>query len=537
MDAMIRKIFPLPLGAMIALCGLAALPSTQSTQAAGVEIETVDDQLRITIDSEHFADYHYQDVSRPFLFPVIGPDGLQVTRNWPIRPGEDEQEDHPHHRSLWYAHGDINGVDFWSESPTAGTTEHVEFVEVSSGADQGTISSRNRLVSKDGKVIATDLRTIQIHNRKHDRLIDFEITVIASEGPLTFGDTKEGSMAIRLAETMRLSHNKFNKGKQTGHIVNSAGQNDNNTWGKRASWVDYYGPVDGKTVGVAIFDHPDNPRHPTWWHVRNYGLFAANPFGVHDFEKMPPGTGDLEVPEGEAVTWRYRFYIHRGDTKQAKVAKQYREYAGTDGYQLLYQQDFPNDSALQGFAMTDPNAWRITQTDQGGVLELVQQSKYQPPVRSPVNIAMISERAFGDFILECDLMQTGREYGHRDMCLFFGIQSPSQFYYTHIATAADDHAHNIFVVKDAPRTKIAKETTKGVDWGLNVWHHVRLERRNGVIKVYFDDLTKPIMKAEDKTFGAGFIGFGSFDDTGMIKNIRIWGPEAEKREASFFKRL
>jgi hypothetical protein len=152
--------------------------------------------------------------------------------------------------------------------------------------------------------------------------MDFEVTVHASHGRLTFGDTKEGSMAIRLASTMRL------EGKVgQGHIINSAGDKDGTTWGKRAAWCDYYGPVDGEVVGVAIFDHPDNPRHPTWWHVRGYGLFAANPFGVSYFEKKPKGTGDLVVPAGESVTFKWRFYFHKGDEKAGNVAEHYREYA------------------------------------------------------------------------------------------------------------------------------------------------------------------------------------------------------------------
>jgi hypothetical protein len=157
-------------------------------------------------------------------------------------------------------------------------------------------------------------------------------------------------------------------------------------------------------------------------------------------------------------------------------------------------------------------------------------------VRSPVNIALISGQTFGDFVLDVDLIQTGKEYGHRDMCLFFGFQNPTNFYYAHIATAADKNAHNVFLVKNAPRTNIAKETTKGVNWGLGVWHKVRLERKlsDGSIKVYFDDLTKPIMVAEDKSFGAGHVGFGSFDDTGMIDNIRIWSPNAEPKKAQAF---
>ena len=131
-------------------------------------------------------------------------------------------------------------------------------------------------------------------------------------------------MAIRLAPTMRL---KGNVGK--GHILNSEGDKDKSTWGKRAAWCDYYGPVEGKTVGVAIFDHPKNPKHPTWWHVRDYGLFAANPFGVHNFEGGKKGIGDIVIEAGKSLTFKYRFYFHKGDSKQAQVAKNYREYAAT----------------------------------------------------------------------------------------------------------------------------------------------------------------------------------------------------------------
>jgi hypothetical protein len=157
---------------------------------------------------------------------------------------------------------------------------------------------------------------------EHQRMFDFEITLRPSDGDLTFGDTKEGTMAVRLAETMRL------QGKVGhGHIVNSEGIRDDQTWGKKADWCDYYGPVEGKIVGMAIFDHPENPRHPTWWHVRDYGLFAANPFGKHDFEKLPDKTaGNLVVPAGKTITFRYRFYLHEGDAEQGGVAEKYREY-------------------------------------------------------------------------------------------------------------------------------------------------------------------------------------------------------------------
>jgi hypothetical protein len=206
------------------------------------------------------------------------------------------------------------------------------------------------------------------------------------------------------------------------------------------------------------------------------------------------------------------------------------------GYKLLYEQKFDAPESVQQFRMTDSTAWKYAKEEEGGSLELAAQSKYKPEVRSPVNIALIKDKMFGDFVLEAELIQTGREYGHRDMCLFFGFQNPKQFYYAHMATKADPNAHNIFIVNNEPRKNIAKTTTGGVNWGLNIWHKVRLERKvsEGTIKVYFDDMTIPIMTAEDKTFGAGWIGFGSFDDTGKVDNIRIWGPGLEDAKAVGF---
>jgi hypothetical protein len=220
------------------------------------------------------------------------------------------------------------------------------------------------------------------------------------------------------------------------------------------------------------------------------------------------------------------------------VAVQPFAFGGEDhipkGYKLLYEQTFESPESMKDFVMTDAKAWKYAKEEKGGALELAAQSDYKPEVRSPVNIALIKDKVFGDFILEADLVQTGKEYGHRDMCLFFGFQNPKQFYYTHMATKADPNAHNVFIVNNEPRKNFAKTTTPGVNWGLNIWHKVRLERKieDGTIKVYFDDMTIPIMVAEDKSFGPGFVGFGSFDDTGKVDNIRIWAPTVEEGKAA-----
>jgi hypothetical protein len=208
------------------------------------------------------------------------------------------------------------------------------------------------------------------------------------------------------------------------------------------------------------------------------------------------------------------------------------------GYKLLYEQNFTKPDALKDFAFTDPSAWRLAKEKDKPALELHKQSAYKPEHRSPLNIALIADKVFGDFVLEVELLSTKKPYGHQDMCLFFGFTGSAQYYYNHIAVAADPNAHNVFIVNGAPRKNFAKETTKGIIWGEREWHKIRAERdaKAGTYKVFFDDMTKPLMLAEDKTFLKGHIGFGSFDDVGMVTNIKIWGPGAETKKTEFFKR-
>jgi hypothetical protein len=293
---------------------------TAVAAADGVVLKDAGGKVRVEIGGELFTEYHYQDVARPYLYPLIGPGGAGMTRNWPMQPATNEPTDHVHHKGLWYAHGSVNGVDCWSEQKAFGKTVHEKFLELGGGV----IRERCNWVDHEGKVLCSDERTLRFQAQPDVRIVDFAITLIASQGPVTFGDTKEGSMAIRLPATLSVK----GKGAQ-GHIVTSAGQRDAAAWGTAAEWVDYHGPVDGKVVGVAIFDAPQNPRHPTTWHVRDYGLFAANPFGLHDFKKgEPKGAGDLKLAAGERATFRYRFVFHTGDEQAGKVAERYREFAG-----------------------------------------------------------------------------------------------------------------------------------------------------------------------------------------------------------------
>jgi len=312
--------------AKTALAVLFASASLNLLAAAGegVKLSQLQDRVKVEIDGQLFTEYYFADVPRPFCYPIMGPGDVAMTRNWPMKTVEGEEQDHKHHRSLWFTHGAVNGQDFWSEDPKAGKIVHDKFLQVESGKDTGILRTANKWTSAGGELICTDERTLRFYRPGADsaRILDFQVTIKTASGDLVFGDTKEGSMGIRLAETMRL------KGKVgKGHIENSAGVKDNDTWGKRAEWCDYYGPAEGKLVGVAIFDHPTNPRHPTWWHVRDYGLFAANPFGKHDFEKLSDKTaGDLKVPAGQSITFKYRFVFHEGETSSAKLPEKYQDY-------------------------------------------------------------------------------------------------------------------------------------------------------------------------------------------------------------------
>ncbi|HOQ32621.1 MAG TPA: hypothetical protein PLA12_08925 [Candidatus Hydrogenedens sp.] len=193
-----------------------------------------------------------------------------------------------------------------------------------------------------------------------------------------------------------------------------------------------------------------------------------------------------------------------------------------DGNKPIFEENFEQGS--QHWEMTDSNAWTVSKDDKGNhLLCLTGPSKYEPAVRSPKSIALIKDVEFEDFTLTVRAKQTGKEYGHRDLCFFFGYQDPTHFYYVHIATKADDHAHSIFLVNNEPRVSIAKERTKGADWAQD-FHQITIVRdtKTGKIEVYYDDMEKPIMATEDKTFVKGKIGLGSFDDTGCFDDLKIW---------------
>ncbi len=300
--------------------------------AANVSFQKSDGHIAVNIDGKPFTTFYFgPDAPKPYLHPLRAADGTIVTRLYPVEnvPGEDH--DHPHHRGLWFTHGDVNGLNFWANEPSQPgppppgkiVLRKIDKVDDASG----TIHAIFDWEAPDGKLVLTEDRTMVFGGDAQRRLIDFDVTFTAGSEPVKFGDTKEGMFAMRLATPLEEPHPRSKGPERTGKIVNAEGKTgEANTWGKRSPWVDYSGKLNGKPVGVAIFDNPANPKYPTYWHVRSYGLFAANIFGEHDFYGDKTRDGSVTVAPGKALHFRYRVVIHEGDTQAAGIAKLYKEY-------------------------------------------------------------------------------------------------------------------------------------------------------------------------------------------------------------------
>ena len=264
--------------------------------------------------------YHSDLAAKPYFFPLIGPTGELYTRSYPMTVLPEEDHDHPHQRSCWFTFGKVNGVDFWlGRKPGFGTIKETGRTLVVAGPIVGRMTTTNDWRAADDRRFCVDERTVTFYRTKTARIIDFDFRIVASDGPVTFGDTKEGMFGIRVASTMDVNR------KRGGRITNAEGLTDEKAWGKPSPWVDYVGPVKDKIVGIAVINHPQSFRYPTTWHVRTYGLFAANPFGWHDFGMKK--SGEHTVPAGESIHFRYRVILHKGDTASAHIPPALQAYS------------------------------------------------------------------------------------------------------------------------------------------------------------------------------------------------------------------
>lgn len=299
----------------VVLQGCASPPVTLTWEQQGVQVFG---------RGEPFATVHYDVTPRPYIWPVFAPGQVPMTRNHPMAERAGEQPDHPHHQSLWFAHGNVNGFDFWHGKGHRERMVLTAFESKSGQDDFGSVQCDYSWVTDDEQQVVLETRLMRFHDLGDVRMIDVFVRFEGVAGGVRFGDTKEGSFAMRVHPALRVD------GKvATGDLRNSEGDHGKAAWGKRARWIADEGVVDGQQVGVAIFDHPKNLRHPTWWHARNYGLLAANPFGVHDFERKPKGTGDFVLKEGDTLQLSYRIVLYASKWDDARIEAAYEEWAGS----------------------------------------------------------------------------------------------------------------------------------------------------------------------------------------------------------------
>jgi hypothetical protein len=292
----------------------------------GVRVEDLGGTLRFAVGGSDFTTYNYgAEVVRPYFYPLQAAPGVGITRNWPmVLDAKNETDDHPHHKGLYTAQGAVNGVDNWGEGEGHGYQVHSEFERIFEGSVAGGFIERLVWTDKDKKPNLAEERSVAVSNTPAGlRIIDYEVSLIAEFGDVTLGDTKEGGLlSIRVAPTMDGLRS------DGGTILNGfGGVGEAETWGKRAPWCDYSGPVQGDWCGICMMDHPSNPRHPTYWHVRDYGLMTANCFGVHDFTADPKNTQDLLISAGDSLTWRYRALVHAGRGEFGQLTRSYHDFA------------------------------------------------------------------------------------------------------------------------------------------------------------------------------------------------------------------
>lgn len=325
---------------------IAAEEGTATVGKDGIEFKSGS-----TVVAKYATDPKY---SKPFLYPVLAPDGTGVTRGWPVEkglPGE-ATTDHVHHKSVWFCHGDVipegvelktkttdkhgKGVDFWSEvKDKDGKPRHGQMTVVKVGEPKKvpggvSVETQNEWLTPDGEKILDETRVITFTETSEGRLFVFDVTLKATACPITFGDTKEGSFGIRVHDELRPAAKDGATVTTAEGKALAAPQKDNlSIWGEPSPWIDYSGKVSGKAVGIAVFDGPSNPK--AYWHVRAYGLNGANPFG-RDGSGFPSQKGKsdfVKIEKGGELKLKYGVYAHTGDVKTGKVAEAFEAFKTT----------------------------------------------------------------------------------------------------------------------------------------------------------------------------------------------------------------
>lgn len=332
--------------AILSSCQKKISSQSSSSNQHVIQLKNLPDQKRVdvNIDGQLFTAYQYpDDVAKPILYPLLTASGKSLTRGYPIDPRPGERVDHPHHVGHWLNYGNVNGLDFWNNSQAIaaekkhryGTIEHQGITAAKTEKGKALLTVSAVWKAPAGEMLLDETTQFIFSVKDGVRIIERMTTLTAKDSEVSFKDNKEGMFGIRVTRALEFPTDKpqflvgadgkpntektVNNEGVSGNYLSSEGLEGSGVWGTRARWMKLYGEVEGESASITIVDHPSNPGYPTYWHARDYGLFAANPLGQSVFSK---GKEELNfsLKAGEKVTFRYQILVHSGsDLSKVKI--------------------------------------------------------------------------------------------------------------------------------------------------------------------------------------------------------------------------
>ncbi|WP_167617093.1 PmoA family protein [Maribellus sediminis] len=317
--------------------------SCNSQPTIQLNVDNAAKKVNVNIDGTLFTTYIYPDnIMKPVLWPVMSPAGNMLTRSYPLINKEGDRTDHPHHVGVWLNYGNVNGLDFWNNSEAIpaenrssyGRIFHKAIKTTKSGKGEAVLETEAEWKSPDNQVLLDDYTSFTFRVKGNLRIIDRTTTLKAQVDEVKFTDNKEGMFAIRVARELELPTNSPTKLLDshgvvtevqnmdntdiTGNYRSSEGVEGKEVWGTRGRWMKLSGAINGEPVALIIIDHPENVGYPTYWHARDYGLFAANPLGQKVFSN---GEQELNfsLKKGESVTFKYRLVVADEDLNDDQI--------------------------------------------------------------------------------------------------------------------------------------------------------------------------------------------------------------------------
>ncbi len=310
-------------GVLAVLFGMATFAAR--AEEAKIEIKKAEakDQYDVTYNGKLFTSYCYDEkefFDKPVFFPVLSAGGVPVNRGWPmIKDVEGEAKDHPHHQSLFFTYDEVNGVHFWNAATSGRRIKQRE-----ASVDGNTLNIVLEWNDNEGKTLLVEHRKVRFGAGEGVRWMDHDILLAAQNGDVEFGDTKEGAFGIRVAKSLEETGG-------TGSYINAEGlEKSSKVWGKTSPWVALRGDLKtggaDEPVTIAIYSHPTSLNQPPYWHARNYGLFAVNPFGRKSYDKSAEER-KMTLKAGDNLHLRYRVAVYEGKTDKARLDKDFAEFS------------------------------------------------------------------------------------------------------------------------------------------------------------------------------------------------------------------